>query len=41
MSVDFDVSGQQGMDFFTIGKAFLWIMDSYFGQKQMYNVKIP
>ncbi len=27
--VDFDVRGQQGMDFFHYGKALLWIMDSH------------
>ncbi len=36
MSVEFDVRGQQGMDFLTAGSI---IMD--YGQKQWFKVKMP
>ncbi len=38
MCVDFDVRGQQEMDFFT-GEMLLWIMNLYFVQKQRFEVK--
>ncbi len=42
MWMDYDVRGQQGMDFFTGGsviKALLWIMDLYFVKKWRFKVK--
>ncbi len=40
MSVDFDVRGQQGMDF-SPKEVLLWIMDLYFGQNWQFKVKTP
>ncbi len=38
MIYDFDVRGQQEINFFTGGNI---IMKSYFGQKQWFKVKMP
>ncbi len=37
VSVDFDVSGKQGMDFFII---YYGLWNPYFSQKQLFKVKI-
>ncbi len=39
MLVNFDVSGQQGMEF--LEEALLWILDSYISQKWRFKVKMP
>ncbi len=40
MLLDFDVKGQQ-LWMFSLEEALLWFMDSYFGQKQQFKVKMP
>ncbi len=39
MSVEFDVRGQQGMDFSTGGSVIMDIMNAHFGQKWPFKVK--
>ncbi len=41
MLLDFDMRGQQEMDFVSLEEALLWIIDSYFDQKWRFKVKTP
>ncbi len=36
--MDFDVRGEQGMDFFPLEEALFWFMNSYFDQRRQFKM---